>query len=327
MGSSLTIIGYTLLAYIVVSYIRSYISERRFQDFACANGCEEPKRNTLNKLPWGLDGLWRVLTAFSKGQDLLDDLIIPRYAKLGSLTNITTGLFGRQIVDTIEPRNIQALLATNFKDFETGEVRAKQFGALMGKNIFTSDGAFWAHSRAMFRPVFNREMINDLEETDRACRILIDVLPKGEDRWTEEVNLLDHFYRFTLDTATAFLFGQTTDSQLAAVGRLKSEKGSATSMAIDQEFSNNFTVAQEWMSWRVRMQGLYWLVQAPKWWNATKYLRSFVNHYVQPALESQAQGQKVEVKDTKYNLLKELAKECKDPIELRDQVLGTSTGP
>lgn len=325
MAGSLIYILYALLAYITYFFIDLWISNWRLRRFASRNGCELAQENTLLKLPWGVDGLYRVITSVSNGKDLLDDLVIPRFGKLNATTIAGTGLFGQRITDTIDPQNLQALLATNFKDFGTGERRSKQFGALLGYNIFTSDGEFWAHSRAMFRPLFNREQINDLEETDRAAKILIDVLPQGRDGWTEEVDLMGYFYRFTLDTATAFLVGHTTDSQLAFAGRLVNEKGSVNDMAADQEFVQSFTVAQEWLSWRIRLQGLYWLVQSRKWWKATANVRSFVNQYVRMALDQQAQEERLgkPIDDgKKYNLLRELARECRDPIELRDQLLG-----
>ncbi len=56
----------------------------------------------------------------------------------------------------------------------------------------------------MFRPLFNREQINDLEEIERAAKILIDVLPEGEGEWAQPLNLMEYIYRFTLDTATPF---------------------------------------------------------------------------------------------------------------------------
>jgi cytochrome P450 len=327
MGASITYIFYALVAYVAYWFAKLYVANYRVRQFAIRKGCEEAQRNTLIKLPWGIDGMYKLFKAVSDGQDILDDLVIPRFQKLGATTIVGTGLFGAEITDTIDPQNLQALLATQFKDFGTGERRSKQFGALLGYNIFTSDGEFWSHSRAMFRPLFNREQINDLEETDRASKILIDVLPKAENGWTEGVRLMDYFYRFTMDTATAFLVGHTTDSQLAFAGRLTSEKGSITEMATDQEFALSFAVAQEWLSWRIRMQGLYWLVQSPKWWKATANVRNFVNQYVRMALEQQAQEErfgKPTEDGKKYNLLRELARECRDPIELRDQLLGTS---
>lgn len=53
---------------------------------------------------------------------------------------------GRVFVNTIDPENIKAVLATNFNDFGLGH-RLHTFGPLLGKGIFTTDGAHWEHSR------------------------------------------------------------------------------------------------------------------------------------------------------------------------------------
>jgi cytochrome P450 len=319
---------YASIAYLIIQHVRSTIRERRFQKFSEENNCSRPKR-IVNKLPWGIDGIYRVIAATRKGKDIFDDIIVPRFRQTQSWTMEATGLFGQDIITTAEPKNVQALLATKFKDFETGARRRGQFGAMLGYNIFTSDGEFWAHSRALFRPVFNRESINDLEETERAARILIDVLPEGEGQWTAPVDLLQYFYRFTLDTATAFLFGSTVDSQLAAAGRLKMDSAEAenklTSMAADQEFVNSFAVGQEWLSYRIKLQGLYWLCDGTRWRRAVKTVRQFLSHYVKLALDQQAafENEKAEGgQAVKYNLLRELAKETRDPTELRDQLMG-----
>ncbi len=47
-------------------------------------------------------------------------MVIPRFRALNATTTWGIGLFDLHIVDTIETRNIQALLATNFKDLGTG---------------------------------------------------------------------------------------------------------------------------------------------------------------------------------------------------------------
>jgi cytochrome P450 len=315
---------YAAVAYCCVNYVSSYLSERRFRKFQQQNNCYERPKRQINKLPWGIDGMYRVIMAGSRGQDILDDLIVPRFANTKVWTIESTGLFGQDILMTAEPQNVQAVFATKFKDFETGARRRGQFGAMLGYNIFTSDGDFWHHSRQLFRPVFNRSNINDLEETERAASILADVLPEGEGRWTAPVELQSLFYRFTLDTATAFLFGSTVDSQLAAAGRLTgTEKGSLTSLAADQDFVDAFAVGQEWLAYRIRLQGLYWLCWSPKWKRAVTTVRTFINHYVKLALAQQPEDLKAEAGEVgKYNLLRELAKETRDPTELRDQLLG-----
>lgn len=40
-------------------------------------------------------------------------------------------------VNTIDPENVKALLATNFKDFGLG-IRLDAFGPLLGQGIFTT---------------------------------------------------------------------------------------------------------------------------------------------------------------------------------------------
>ena len=58
----------------------------------------------------------------------------------------TAAVMGNRFYSTIEPENVKAILATNFKDFGLGQ-RMDSFGPLLGKGIFTSDGAAWEHSR------------------------------------------------------------------------------------------------------------------------------------------------------------------------------------
>jgi hypothetical protein len=190
-----------LFAYITISHIRSYLTKRRFQQFARDHHCGEARKDTLAKRPWGLDGHWRAINALSKGAEIFDDVILSRFETV-SIFTIATNVFGLNVLSTIEPKNVEGLLATNFRDSVLGDRRNKQLGALLGHSIFTSDDEFWAHSKALFRPAFNRESINDVEETARAANSLIEALRKGSGRWVEQVNLMDYVYRFTLDTAT-----------------------------------------------------------------------------------------------------------------------------
>lgn len=66
------------------------------------------------------------------------------------------GVSGTAEMYTIDPVNIQAILATNFKDFKLGERRIREFKPLLGDSILNADGASWEHSR---------DQINDLEKT------------------------------------------------------------------------------------------------------------------------------------------------------------------
>ncbi|QDS68190.1 hypothetical protein FKW77_010513 [Venturia effusa] len=324
---SWTALFFASIACFVFNYLRSVVAARQFQAFERENGSSRPVFSSA-KLPWSLDRVYAVVKASRDGLDLFDDLLIPRFRQLRTWTFEGFAIFNQPYITTAEPRNVQAAFATSFKDFATGPTRAGQFGALLGhKGIFTQDGEKWARGRKMVRPVFKRERVNDLGETGRASEILIDLLPMSEDGvWTRTVDLMPYFYRFTLDTATGFLFGKSVESQSAAAGTAAA-KGSEDlgDIAAGQEFADAFMVAQEWLSYRIRLQGLYFLVDGLKWRRAVKTVRSFVNRYVKQALEQETErvDEKMgEVESEDYNFLSELVKETRDPVELRDQILG-----
>ncbi|KAJ9635358.1 hypothetical protein H2199_008360 [Coniosporium tulheliwenetii] len=308
--------------YCLYSSITSYLSERRFRAFALAHGCEPPPTRPPNS-PSASTSSGR------HGLDLLDDLIMARYRSMGRNTFTSTAL-GTTVLSTVEPANLQAILATKFKDFEIGPRRHKQFGILLGRNIFTSDGPFWEHSRAMFRPQFAREQINDLDSTEKATQALFQVIPVGEDGWTKETDLMTLFFRFTLDTATEFLFGESVDSQLAAVENVAASGHramAAEKAGGDVGFAEAFDIAQNWMGLRVRALGLYWLVDSVKLRKSVKLIREFTDYYVRLALEKKAQGGEKEKtleegERKKYVLVDALVNETRDSEELRDQMLG-----
>src|SRR4051812_259625 len=82
------------------------------------------------------------------------------YKKFGNTFKIR--LLGQHSYSTVEPRNVQALLATQFKDFGLGAFRHDVFFPLLGDGIFTLDGKGWEHSRSLLRPQFSREQISHL---------------------------------------------------------------------------------------------------------------------------------------------------------------------
>ena len=64
------------------------------------------------------------------------------FAEQGSRT-YGLNLFGSDFYQTFEPKNIQALLATQFSDFALGDLRRQAFYPLLGNGIFTTDGKAW----------------------------------------------------------------------------------------------------------------------------------------------------------------------------------------
>lgn len=309
------------LVYYIYTWILSYVTERKFRKFAEANGCGEPYK-IKNLLPGGVERIFKIITAPLRGQDILDDLVMPGQ-RLAGWTSEWKGVGGRYAVTTSEPKNIQALLATNFKDFEQGALRHAQFGVLLGKSILNSDGAFWEHSRAVLRPQFSRDQINDLEETERSTQIMLQAMPTGSDNWAS-VDISDLFFRFTLDNATSFLFGTSIDSLKGAIpggadeARTEAERMAQGQGKQDFTFAQAIAIVQEGLARRIQLQGLYRLRDGPKFRRAIAFVRRFVGFYVEAALAGESKNT-----NKKYDLSTALTENIpnKDPIEIRDQLL------
>lgn len=327
--------------------LRQARRESNFRRFAFKNHCREAPRLT-SKLPWGLDRLWHMLVLTSQKADIMETVMMPSFAEHG-WTHSSTGLLGHEVIMTAEPENLRAIFSAQFQDFLTGDNRAGAFGYMVGRCIFTTDGPFWEHSRALFRPHFARGEINDLEATESAVQDLLYVLmahrthrKKGDDgtdkepmgRWTSIVDMEELFLRFTLDTGTEFIFGANVKSQLAAmlgdgidsgdtdvgVGLDDLTRVAADKAGGDMTFTQAFHVASMEVTKRARLQSLYWLVNSRKGRQAVRYLQRFIDHLVHEQLHRGGK-ELADAKKGKLTLLRATAQYTQDPIELRDQTL------
>jgi cytochrome P450 len=119
--------------------------------------------------------------------------------------------YGRTGIFTIEPPNLQAILATDSESFGLEPLRLFFFEPFIGRGIVTSDGPFWKHSRALIRPTFARAQVADLSAMKIHVDRLIDLIPKDG----STVDLQPLFARLTLDFSTEFLFGESVRSLCA----------------------------------------------------------------------------------------------------------------
>lgn len=141
MAWSLTSIGgLVLLVLYVVRYIHSFITVAQFKK---KHGCKEPTRMPQQERVLGLE-LYLSMKKISQSKMSLDNNW--RRFQKNNCSTITAYLLGMTITNTMDPENIKAILATNFKDFGLG-TRLLAFGPLLGSGIFTTDGAAWEHSR------------------------------------------------------------------------------------------------------------------------------------------------------------------------------------
>jgi cytochrome P450 len=280
--------------------------------------CEDPIIQK-NRLPLGIDWIWRSLKA-DKQHGVLN-LTIQRFRDLGTMT-FRASVLGTETIFTADEKNIQAILATQFKDFDIGPVRRANFSPLLGNGIFTQDGSSWQHSRSMIRPQFARDQVSDLELEEHHVHNMINVLRPITGQWTSQVDLQECFFRLTLDTATEFLFGYSVNSQLDEIQTLGPSK--PDKLSIDEKaFAAAFDQGAATLSKRLRFKDKYWLFHPRAFTAACKTCHDFIDVFVQLALAKKFEAKRSKSKHNskKYVFLDALVAETEDPIELRSQLL------
>lgn len=151
-------------------------------NFARQNGCAKA---IVAPSFLAVQRLWKLLAA--RREHRLLELLRSWHLQFG---NTYKTRLGRQVVMTIEPKNVQAILAVKFKDFDLGDCK-KAFQPLLGQGIFASDGSVWEHSRALLRPNFVRNQIADIAIYEKHVAQLIKHIPRDG----STVDLQDLFFQ------------------------------------------------------------------------------------------------------------------------------------
>jgi cytochrome P450 len=190
-----------VVARTTVSKIQRYISTREFK---AKHGCQPIRQFPLKDPVLGLDFMISSVRAFREKRFL--EALSNRFRSVGYTFSVRG--FNRRTIFTADPDNVKTIMSLRFNDFALGGRRGLM-GPLLGKGIFTTDGEEWAHSRAFLRPYFAKDQLTaDLGLFEKHIGHLFGRLPT--DSSTVDMNVL--FHRFTLDSATEFLFGKSTST-------------------------------------------------------------------------------------------------------------------
>ncbi|GME52339.1 Cytochrome p450 family protein [Neofusicoccum parvum] len=315
---------WAVIALFIFKAISYVVTKRRHSLKARELNCKPVPKYSPGD-PFGMNNLRLILKA--DGEHRLPEHMRDRVYAVSEregrfVTTFQDVVFGQTNIFTCEPRNVQAVLATQFRDFELGSARNGNFEPMLGHGIFASDGKQWEHSRAMLRPQFSRQQINDLDLEEEHVRNMFAVLPVNSDGWTNVVDLQVLFFRLTIDAATEFLFGETVGSQLAGLS------GSANPGRNENKFTYAFDKAQWYLFRAGRFGNNYRLAHTADFRKQVKDVHEFVDYYVQLALQKGDRKQKLggsgepaADKKQKYVFLEAIAEETQDPTELRNQLL------
>ncbi|EKM75106.1 hypothetical protein AGABI1DRAFT_132556 [Agaricus bisporus var. burnettii JB137-S8] len=205
--------------------------------------------------------------------------------KYGSTFRFSIGL--DEAYFTTEPEHVKAMLATEFNNFEKGRTSFEDGKALFGTGVFNVDGDIF--HRSITRPFFTKDRISDFElferHTDEALR-------KAKARLTEgyPIDFQDLAARFTLDSATDYLFGhdmRSLDANLPYPTTTNGGDSTFSPNSIDNHPSNlfvkSFMAGQEFLIKRVLLGPLWPLAEI--WKDKVSEHRKALDGYVKPFLE------------------------------------------
>ncbi|KAL8972419.1 MAG: hypothetical protein Q9197_002787 [Variospora fuerteventurae] len=299
----------------IVCYIVYYVTWQltvgaRRRRIIAAHGCKPVKDSPeLNSWKDSFFG-WTQLVASNKAhkQNKLLEYTRGRFRRHGNTLHFKIGF--DDMYSTAEPENVKTMLAINFKDWHLPDRRKEAFLPLFGEGIFTTDGAAWQHSRDMLRPNFARNQVSDLSALEVHIVHLINSIPRDG----STVDLQDLFFRLTIDSATDFLFGESTNC-LATNG----------SSGFASEFANAFNRSQLAVALASRSIPIVSkLTPKVAFKRDVKYVHDFTDRYVKLGLDwlkKQDAEKSSSRAGERYVFLHELVKATQDPLRIRSELL------
>ena len=137
------------------------------------NGCQPPPRYP-HRYPLGLDLLLDQLRANKRGNTAAKQR--ERFLAYGK--TFETNLWGTRCIDTMDVKNIQAVLSQSFDAFGVEPIRLGIGEPFIGRGVFSTDGAYWKHSRDLIKPMFARAQISDFAALDVHLDHLLNWIPR-----------------------------------------------------------------------------------------------------------------------------------------------------
>ena len=137
-------------------------------------GCQEAPRYPHKDPFFGLDLLIKDTKEHTKCAYLSE--ISRQYSTYGKTHEIR--FLNARMIRTMDPRNIQAVLGFNAKDFGLQPLREGLAMPLFGPGINTTDGEAWQHSRSLIKPTFSRTEICNLSSLEFHFGRFLDLLPQ-----------------------------------------------------------------------------------------------------------------------------------------------------
>ncbi|KAJ7459777.1 cytochrome P450 [Mycena latifolia] len=284
------------------------------------------------KWPGNLDLLIEMQKIWKTGYpgDGLRELI----EEVGPVANLR--VLWDNIILTTSPEHIKIILATDFNNYVKGEKFQYGMSSVLGTGVFNSDGEMWKFHRSMTRPFFSRDRVSHFEIFDRHADLLIQLL-KTRMRTGYAIDFQDLVGRFTMDSATEFLFGSCVNSLHASLpfphnAAFPTPESDSAHAQVAIAFSAAFNESMMRISNRARIGWAWPLVEM--WSDSTLQPMKIVSAYIDPIIHEAVEKKKLanSLRDKKLEkaddevaegetLLDELLNVTSDPKVLKDETL------
>jgi cytochrome P450 len=171
------------------------------------NGCQppvdldsHPSRKAIANRYWPYDrifglnlGNMKFISDLQKQHKLYPSRM-DLWAAVAPSKTCRTHLVNNEWMLTQDVENIKYVMATDFDNWAFVPGREHGLGQFLGKGIFTTDGAAWAHSRNLLKPNFTRFQISNMALFERHFQELLAVIPRDG----STINLGPRFFCMTM---------------------------------------------------------------------------------------------------------------------------------
>ncbi|THH04268.1 hypothetical protein EW145_g5647 [Phellinidium pouzarii] len=284
----------------------------------------KPVARIKGKWPGNVDILLRMMKAFKTAY--LMDVYLELFQEYKCTTLNTRILWVDQII-TMDEEHMKYVHATGFNNFWRGRRQKERMEEFLGDGIFNRDGEKWKMHRVTARPFFARERISDFQLFDKHSSLTLNLLSRITASG-KPCDAQDLYARFTLDTASEFLFGNNLDTlslSLPEPGKAKmGPKGSATNDEFGS-FAQAFEMAQCVITQRARL-GYFWPVSELKKnriKEAGQITKKWLDPIVRRAIDEKAKAKRagIEAPISERTFLEHLAQSTEDVGLIRDELL------
>ncbi|TGJ85211.1 hypothetical protein E0Z10_g3551 [Xylaria hypoxylon] len=212
---------------------------------------------------------------------------------------------GSRTIETREPSHIKAILAGDFHSFGKGPNFHKIWSPFLGDSIFTTDGKLWHNSRSLIRPMFMTDRISDLIIFERQIEKMITHIPPSG----QTIDIMDLFFRMTMDVTTDFLLGESANSL--------DNPNSEFTFAFNDVLSRQMRLTV----FRI-FRPFDKLASHTEYYRDIKTIEEFIMPYIKRTLAIPSEElEKLTKSDSETTFLHNLARFTQDPKVIRDQLI------